>query len=129
MATDLEHNMIIAYNFGQNKHVQKVLSDKEIAEMTIIEGRFPLTKLPVCNKCEKLGLWSKDILTGKPIGVCKSCGTVTKSPVTYSTYLARGFDLDKSGKGFREMLNIEKKLDEKNRICYLPDFNRLDGGI
>ena len=129
MATEKEHNQIIAYNFGNNKHVQKVLSDKEILDMTIIEGRFPLTKLPVCNKCECLGLWSKDILTGKPVGVCKSCGTITKSPVTYSTYLARGFDLDKTGAGFRNMLKIEKDMDAANRIFYLPDFNRIDGGI
>ena len=128
MATDKEHNNLILYNFKDNKHLQKVLTNKEIVDMTVIEGRFPLSKLPVCNHCEELGLWTKDPLTGKPAGYCKKCGTLSKKPVTYSTYLARGYDVDKTGDTFRRMAIVDKKMDSYKRHVYLPDFNRLDGG-
>ena len=128
MATSGEHNNLIVYNFNQNKHLQKVLTDEEIAYMTVIEGRFPLTQLPVCNHCESLGLWTKDLMTGKPAGYCKKCGTLSRSPVTYSTYLARGYDIDATGASFRQMAIVDKKVDAYKRLIYLPDFNRLDGG-
>lgn len=126
MATDKQHNDLIAYHFDGNKHLKHVLSVDEIKDMTLIEGRFPLTKLPVCAHCEKLGLWTKDFFTGKPCGYCKACGSYTKSPVTYSTYLAQKMDVDETGASFKQMLEVDKKHDDYKRTVYLPDFSRLD---
>lgn len=126
MATDYQHNQLIKVVFDGNKHLKSVLNDKQITQMTLIEGRFPLTKLPVCGHCEKLGLWHKDSITGKPVGYCKACGTYTKSPVTYSSYLARGYDVDKTGDNFKKMSIVEKKRQDYARSVYLPDFSRLE---
>lgn len=125
---DTQKNQLLICNFQNNKHLKKVLTDEQIVNMTIIEDRFPLSKLPVCNHCESLGLWDKDSITGKPVGYCKKCGTISTKPVTYSTYLARGYDIDKTGDNFRRMALVEKKADAYRRAVYLPDFNRLDGG-
>ena len=122
------HHNIIKIIFDGNKHLKHVLSDKEIVQMTLIEDRFPLTKLPVCGHCEKLGLWSKDILTKKLIGVCRSCGSITKNPVAYSTYLASKMDVDPSGDTFRKMTKTEKKLNDFNRMKYLHEF-RVGGTL
>lgn len=127
MPTEKRHNDLIAYHFDGNKHLKHVLSVDEIKDMTLIEGRFPLTKLPVCAHCEKLGLWTKDFLTKKPCGYCKACGSYTKSPVTYSTYLAQKMDIDATGASFRQMLDVDKKQEDYKRMVYLPDFTRLDG--
>lgn len=110
--------------FDGNKHLKHVLSNDEIKQMTMIEGRFPLTKLPVCAGCEKLGLWHKD--NGKPVGYCKQCGTITKNPVTYSTYLAQRMDVDETGTTFRSMAEVDKKADWFKRAVYLPDFSRME---
>lgn len=126
MNSTLKHNHIIKYCFDGNKHLQKVLSDKQILDMTVTEGRFPFTKLPVCGGCESLGLWHKDPLTSEPVGICRKCGTVTKKPITYSTYLATGYDVDTTGDTFRRMLLAERKLDENKRKLILPDFTRID---
>lgn len=126
MATEKQHNQIIGYHFNGNKHLNHVLSDKEILDMTVIEGRFPLTKLPVCAHCEKLGLWTKDYLTKKPCGYCRSCGSITRSPVTYSTYLAQKMDIDATGESFKNMLEVDKKYEDYKRMVYLPDFSRLE---
>lgn len=117
-----KHHNILKVIFDGNKHLKHVLSDNEITQMTLIENRFPLTKLPVCGHCEKLGLWSKDVLTQKPIGVCRSCGAITKRPLTYSTYLASKMDVDATGDTFRRMANLDKKLDTYNRNVFLHDY-------
>ncbi len=127
MATDRQHNNIITAVFQGNKHVKHVLTQKEIADMTIIEGRFPLTKLPVCNRCEGLGLWDHDILTGEIIGRCKKCGTVSRNAITYSTYLSQKLDVDTTGETFRKTLFVDRKADNYKRMVYLPDFSRLEG--
>jgi len=128
MATAAEHNQIIKIKFSGNTHLKHVLSNDEIRQMTMIEGRFPLTKLPVCGHCEKLGLWSRDILNDEIIGICKSCGTITKKPITYSTYLASKQDVDETGDTFRRMATIDKDRDYVNRFIYLPEFN-MNGGM
>lgn len=82
--------------------------------MTMIENRFPLTKLPVCGSCESLAFWCRGEAH------CKKCGTITKSPVTYSTYLGSGFDIDATGHTARKVLQ-----DEMNkRLMILPDYGR-----
>lgn len=127
MATDGQHNKLIKVIFDGNKHLKHVLTDKQIVDITMIEGRFPLTKLPVCAHCEKLGLWHKGS-DGKPVGYCKSCGTFTKRPVTYATYLAQQMDVDKTGDTFRKMLFVDRKADNYKRMVYLPDFSRMESG-
>jgi hypothetical protein len=125
MATPGEHNQIIKCVFDGNKHLKHVLSDQEIIDLTMIEQRFPLTKLPVCGHCERLGFWHKD-LNGKPIGYCKKCGTITKKPITYATYLASKMDVDATGETFRSMLLAEKAAEEYKRMVYLPDNSRME---
>lgn len=125
MANDMQHNRLIKVLFDGSKHLKHVLSDQEILDMTMIEGRFPLTKLPVCGHCEALGLWTKDT-NGKPMGYCKKCGSYTRKPLTYSSYLASGYDLDKTGDEFRKMAIVDKVADDYKRKVYLPDFNRLE---
>ena len=80
--------------------------------MTLIEKRFPLTKLPVCGACEKLAMWGNGMQ-----GICRSCGTITKNPITYSEYLASGYDIDSTGATAKCVLREEKKVRE----IILPD--------
>lgn len=103
MATIKEHNNLIKICFNGNKHLKHVLSQEEVKNMTVIENRFPLTKLPVCGSCEKLGMWS----TGM-IGICRSCGTITKKPITYSSYLASGYDVDATGATAKQILKTRE---------------------
>jgi hypothetical protein len=126
MATPGEHNQIIKYVFEGNKHLKHVLSDQEILDLTMIEQRFPLTKLPVCGHCERLGLWHKGT-NGKPVGYCKTCGTITKKPVTYATYLASKMDVDQTGDTFRKMLLVDRQVDDYKRMVYLPDTKYMEG--
>lgn len=126
MAGIKDHNDIIKIVFNGNKHLKHVMSDPEIRQMTFIENRWPATKSPVCGHCEKLGLWSKDTLTNKPIGVCKSCGTITKNPVTYATYLASKMDVDATGHTFRSIALADREKDNENREIYLPDCHYLE---
>jgi len=128
MATDLQHNNLIVKVLDGNKHVKHVLTTEEVKKLTMIEGRFPLTKLPVCNHCEKLGLWDRDRLTNKIIGRCKSCGSISYNPITYATYLTQNLDVDATGETFRKTLFVDRKIDSYKRMVYLPDFTRLDGG-
>lgn len=116
-----KHHNILKVVFDGNKHLKHVLSDEDIRQMTLIENRFPLSKLPVCGHCEKLGLWSKGI-KGEPVGICRVCGTITKHPITYSTYLASKMDVDSTGDTFRRMASIDKKMDDFNRKVYLHKF-------
>lgn len=125
MATVEQHNKLINIVFNGNKHLKHVLSDEDIKQMTLIEGRFPLTKLPVCGHCEKLGLWHRDAYNRKIVGVCRTCGTITKNPVTYSTYLASRMDVDETGDTFRSMATVDKHRDLAARLVYLPDFNHI----
>lgn len=123
METNSQHNKLIKLVFDGNKHLQKILSNEDVKKMCITEGRFPFTKLPVCGHCENLGLWSEDKIKKIPICICSMCGTITYNPVTYSAYLMTGMDVDKTGKTFREMSSLQKKIDEFNRNTYLPEYN------
>lgn len=126
MATNWQHNQLLKIVFDGNKHLNHVLSDNDIKQMTMIEGRWPLSKSPVCGHCERLGLWHKDPVTNKPVGVCRVCGTITKNPITYSTYLASGMDVDATGHTFRALDRATRAKDQKNRELYLPNFRRLE---
>lgn len=126
MATAGQHNQILKVIFDGSKHLNHVLDNDQIKKMTLYEGRFPLTKLPVCGHCEKLGLWHKDELTKKPVGVCTACGAITRKPLTYSSYLAAGYDIDQTGDSFRRMAIVDKQKDLVNRHIYLPDTKRLE---
>ena len=116
MATTQEHNQLIKVCFDGNKHLKKVLDSEEIRNMTMIEGRFPLTKLPVCGCCEGLALWSHG---GQAI--CRKCGSITKNPITYSSYLAAGYDVDATGQTAKSALLTREQIAEQ----LLPDYERL----
>ena len=116
MATVQEHNEIVKICFDGNKHLKHVLSMEEINKMTMIENRFPLTKLPVCGHCEKLAFWSQGMMA-----TCKHCGTITKSPITYSSYLASGYDVDNTGHTAK---NVMGKIEER-RDKILPDYGNI----
>ena len=105
-------NQIIKICLDGNKHLKHVLTNDVINTMTMLENRFPLSKLPVCGGCEKLGLWSHGF-----VGICRDCGTITKNPLTYSEYLASGYDIDATGNTAREVLTEEKEV----RRLILPD--------
>lgn len=122
-----KHHQILKVVFDGNKHLKHVLSQDEIKDMTLIENRFPLTKLPVCGHCEKLGMWSNE--NGRPIGVCRSCGTITRNPITYSTYLSSKMDVDETGDTFRSMLQVEKNLEERKRFLYLHEFKNIERDV
>ena len=42
--------------FNENKHIKHILTNEDIKKMCFTEGRYPFTKLPVCNNCERLGM-------------------------------------------------------------------------
>jgi hypothetical protein len=86
----------------------------------MIEARFPLTKLPVCGSCERLAYWAKG---GQAI--CKHCGTITKTPITYSTYLASGYDVDATGATAKSIMKDERE----KRSIILPEYTRLEKGV
>lgn len=114
MATTQQHNKLIGVVFDGNKHLQKVLTNDAIKNMTVIENRYPLTKLPVCGHCENLAMWDKG-----GTARCPKCGWVTKTPITYSTYLAQGYDIDK-GVTAREVLKARD-----NATLLLPDYGKV----
>lgn len=118
MATTAQHNHIIQVVFDGNKHLNKVLSSEDIKNMTVIENRFPLTKLPVCGACESLAMWDRDIITGAVIATCTKCGAHTKRPVTYASYLAAGYDIDATGATARKVLNYRRE----NQTIVLPEY-------
>lgn len=110
---DNNKNQLIKVCLNGNKHLKHVLTIPEINRMTMIEDRFPLTKLPVCGGCERLGFWGRGMQ-----GVCKYCGTITKKPLTYSEYLASGYDIDATGQTAKKVLREEKEVRE----IILPDY-------
>ena len=89
------------------------MSSEDIKKMTMLESRYPLSKLPVCEHCEKLAKWH----TGG-CGYCSSCGTITTKPITYSEYLACGYDIDPTGKTAKKVFKNEKA----KRTIWLPDY-------
>lgn len=89
MADPREHNNFIYRVMSDQKHLKHVLTQEDIARMTMIEGRYPISKLPVCSHCEGLAMWGKGM-----IGVCTKCGTTTLNPITLSEYYLKGYDLD-----------------------------------
>lgn len=115
MASIKQHNNLIKICFDGNKHLKHVLNNEEVRSMTMIESRYPLTKLPVCGHCEGLAYWGKN-----GCGICKKCGTVTKNPITYSSYLASGFDVDPTGATAKDVLKTEQEIRE----IILPDYGR-----
>jgi hypothetical protein len=117
MATVKQHNKIIGVVFNGNKHLNKVLTNDTIRNMTTIENRYPLTKLPVCGHCENLALWD----TGGTAR-CPKCGWITKVPITYSTYLSQGYDIDR-GTTAREVLKARD-----NATMILPNYGKIFHG-
>jgi len=117
MASVAEHNKLMAIIFGNSKHFNHVMSNEEIRTMTMLENSCPLTRQPVCGRCEQLGLWHKGDF-GEPVCVCKKCGSITKNPVTYAAYLASNLDIDPTGMTAREALRHRRRLVDN----YVPDY-------
>ena len=113
MSTISEHNRLIKVVLDGSKHLKHVLTNDMVNKMTMIEGRFPLSRLPVCGGCEKLAMYGPD-----GSGYCQSCGTITKHPITYSEYLASGFDVDETGETAKEVL----KEQQVKRGIWLPQY-------
>ena len=51
--------------------------------------------------------------------MCPKCGWITKVPITYSQYLAQGYDIDK-GYTAREVLKARDKA-----TMHLPDYGKI----
>jgi hypothetical protein len=117
VADTQQQNELIKICFDGNKHLKHVLSMQEINQMTMIENRFPLTKLPVCGSCERLAYWGKGMQ-----GICKHCGTITKAPITYSSYLAAGYDVDPTGATARSVM-INNEFARKE---LMPEYHKLE---
>jgi hypothetical protein len=111
-----QHNQLIKVCFDGSKNLKHVLSMEEINRMTMIEGRFPLTKLPVCSHCERLAMWSRGMQA-----TCTHCGTITKNPITYATYLASGFDVDTTGATAKSVMQASESMREK----ILPQYEKV----
>ena len=86
------------------KFKKHILTNEHITEMTMIEKRYPIMRLPVCGHCEKPALWSKT--NGERTATCMICGTITKNPIKLSEYLIQGHDLPLS-------MSSEKKEEIK----------------
>lgn len=102
MATVRQHNNLIKIVFNGSKHLKHVMNSEEINKMTMIDARYPITRMPVCGHCERIAYWTKN-----GSAYCPSCGTYTKVPITYSSYLASGYDISGSP--------ITHELKEKRR--------------
>ena len=113
MASIKDHNQLIKVVFDGNKHLNHVLDNDQIRKMTMIEDKYPMSRLPVCGGCERLGFWDRG---GQ--AYCPSCGTYTKRPITYSQYLASGYDVDATGKTAKLVLEHERS----KRSVVLPDY-------
>ena len=94
----------LSYN---DKHIVHVLSNEKVNEMTQLSQRYPITRLPVCNHCEALGLWGFTKMK-EPAGYCEKCGTITVGPISYAEYLVAGHDLPGT-------MNAEKKEEIRVR--------------
>ncbi len=118
MATVAEHNQIMKCVLDGSKHLKHVMDSKQVAKVGFLENRYPATRLPVCGHCEKLAFWH----TGGQ-AFCPACGTYTMKAITYSTYLASGYDVDPSCATSRKMFELEKKKRER----FLPIYRGKDG--
>ena len=97
---------IIKLSYNDN-HIRHVLSNDKVNEMTQIENRYPISRLPVCNHCEALGIWGFTKMR-EPAGYCEKCGTITVGPISYAEYLVSGYDLP-------DNMSSEKKSEIKAR--------------
>ena len=113
MASIKEHNQLLKVVFDGSKHLNHVLSSDEIKKMTMIESKYPLSRLPVCGHCEKLAYWHHG---GQ--AYCPSCGTYTRQPITYANYLASGYDVDATGNTARHVLARE----QTKRALIIPNY-------
>jgi hypothetical protein len=89
MANIPEHNVFLYKVMHDQKHFKHILTNDDITRMTMVEQRYPISKLPVCGHCERLAYWGKGL-----IAVCPHCGTTTLNPITLAEYYLQGYDLD-----------------------------------
>lgn len=75
-------------NKSDIKYAKHMLHKNDIVESFLKYMGFGTDVLsqPVCNKCEKPGLWGMDE-NKKGACHCTSCGHITKKPMTVSQYM------------------------------------------
>lgn len=56
MSESKELNNKLLKIFNDNKHIKHILTNDDIKRMCFVEGRYPFTRLPVCNNCERLAM-------------------------------------------------------------------------
>ena len=96
MDKNTETNKIIAKWVGGTVHAKRAENDGDRLKIAQVETQVELIKQPICERCERLGLWDKEIgIFGQlvPLCYCLECGTITKNPLTYGEYLANGYDI------------------------------------
>jgi hypothetical protein len=90
-----------------------MLTNDTVRLMTMVEGRCPIAKQPMCGWCERVALWGRGA-DGSMVAYCHVCGSTTSKPMTYSEYIANGYDIPeverKSPRG-KELLQVQKLLD------------------
>jgi len=120
-----EANKFIKFATGGTTHNRRLLSNDEMFKIRDVEIAVPIISQPVCEHCERLGLWhSERDMWGQivPICYCEHCGTITKKPLTYGEYLANGYDIPANIVGrdredsikARQMLNAWFNVDGKD---------------
>ena len=119
-----ENNFIKIYT-GGTKHNRRMMSEKDVFTIQGVMHQVPLIAQPICEHCERLGIWDWDIdMWGKPrpLCFCETCGTITKNPLTYGEYLANGYDIPSTITGrdredsilARKILNMLLNVDGKD---------------
>lgn len=91
-----KQNKLIAYYTGGTNHAKRAKNDVERLQIAKVESQFPLISQPICERCERIGLWDKEYSifgTMTPLCQCLECGAITKNPLTFGEYLANGYDL------------------------------------
>lgn len=106
MANIAQHNNLLKCMVGGQAHFRHILTNDRISKMTMIEGRYPITRLPVCEHCERLAMWSGTNAQGEKIATCPHCGTRTVNPFTYAEYLLHGYDIDGTDRGAATEIEI-----------------------
>ena len=119
-----ENNFIKIYTGGTN-HNRRMMSEKDVYTIAGVMHEVPLISQPICEHCERLGIWDWDYdMWGKPrpLCQCETCGTITKHPMTYGEYLANGHDIPSTIVGkdredsvlARKLLNMLLNVDGKD---------------
>lgn len=118
-------NKILKMYTGGTNHNRRTLNEGDVYKISGIMQQVPLISQPICEHCERIGIWDWDIdMWGqlRPLCQCETCGTITKHPMTYGEYLANGYDIPITVVGkdredsilARKLLNMLMNVDGKD---------------